>query len=42
MTPGEARKLIPQMRREMRQAAAELDFEKAAQIRDLIEKLLIV
>jgi excinuclease ABC subunit B len=42
LTPGEARKLIPQMRREMRQAAAELDFEKAAQIRDLIEKLLTV
>ena len=42
LTPGEARKLIPQMRREMRQAAAELDFEKATQIRDLIEKLLTV
>jgi excinuclease ABC subunit B len=40
LTPGEAKKLIPQMRREMRQAAAELDFEKAAQIRDLIERLL--
>jgi excinuclease ABC subunit B len=42
LTPGEARKLIPQMRREMRQAAAQLDFEKAAQIRDMIEKLMTV
>jgi excinuclease ABC subunit B len=39
LTPGEARKLIPRLRREMRQAAAALDFEKAAQIRDLIEKI---
>jgi len=42
LTPGEARKLIPQLRKEMRKAASELDFEKATQIRDLIEKLLTV
>jgi len=42
LMPGEARKLISQLRREMRQAAAELEFEKAAQIRDMIEKLMAV
>jgi excinuclease ABC subunit B len=41
LTPGEARKLIPKLRREMKQAAAALDFEKAAQIRDLIEKISV-
>ncbi|MCX6725784.1 MAG: UvrB/UvrC motif-containing protein [Candidatus Shapirobacteria bacterium] len=30
---------MPQMRKEMRQAAAELDFEKAAKIRDLINRI---
>jgi len=39
LTPGEQKKLIPQLRREMRQAAANLDFETAAQIRDLILKI---
>jgi len=38
LTPGEKKKLIPYLRKEMRQAAAELDFEKAAQIRDLIKQ----
>lgn len=36
LTPGEQKKLIPQLRRQMRQAAAALDFETAAKIRDLI------
>lgn len=39
LTPGEKKKLIPKLRREMRQAAAGLEFEKAARIRDLIGKL---
>lgn len=39
LTPGEKKKLIPQMRKEMRQAAAELDFEKAAKVRDLINRI---
>ena len=39
LTPGEKKKLLPQLRREMRQAAALLDFEKAAQIRDVIKKI---
>ncbi|HUS59912.1 MAG TPA: excinuclease ABC subunit UvrB [Nevskiaceae bacterium] len=39
LTPGDAKKLIPKLRREMRQAAAALEFEKAAEIRDLIEKI---
>jgi excinuclease ABC subunit B len=38
LTPGEQKKLIPQLRKQMRQAAANLDFETAAQIRDLILK----
>ena len=40
LTPGEAKRLIPKLRRQMRQAAAALDFEKAAEVRDLIQKLL--
>jgi len=39
LTPGEKKKLIPNLRKEMRQAAADLDFEKAAQIRDLINQI---
>jgi len=39
LTPGEAKKLIPKLRREMREAAAALEFEKAAKIRDLIDKI---
>ena len=39
LTPGEQKKLIPQLRREMRQAAANLDFETAIQLRDLILKI---
>lgn len=39
LTPGEKKKLIPRLRREMRKAAATLEFEKAAQLRDLIEKM---
>lgn len=39
LTPGEKTKLIPKLKKEMRQAAAALEFEKAGQIRDLIEKL---
>ena len=37
LTPGEKKKLIVKLRREMRRAARELQFEKAAQLRDLIE-----
>ena len=40
MTPGEQKKQIPQLRREMRQAAAALEFEKAAAVRDLIRDIL--
>jgi len=36
LTPGEQKKLIPQLRRQMREAAANLDFETAAKIRDTI------
>ncbi|MBM3205331.1 excinuclease ABC subunit B, partial [Candidatus Shapirobacteria bacterium] len=39
LTPGEKKKLIPHLRKEMRQVAAQLDFEKAAQIRDLINQI---
>jgi len=39
LTPGEKKKLIPRLKREMRQAAAALEFEKAVEIRDLIEKI---
>ena len=41
LTPGEQKKLIPQLRRQMRQAAANLDFETAAQVRDLILKISV-
>jgi len=37
LTPGEKKKMIPLLRREMREAAGLLDFEKAAIIRDMIE-----
>lgn len=39
LTPGERRKLIPQLRRRMRQAAAKLDFERAIYYRDLIKQI---
>jgi len=39
LTPGDKKKLVSRLRREMRQAAAALEFEQAAQIRDLIKKL---
>ncbi|OQA93279.1 MAG: UvrABC system protein B [Microgenomates group bacterium ADurb.Bin219] len=39
LTPGEQKKLIPQLRKEMRQAAANLDFETAAKVRDFILKI---
>ncbi len=40
LTPGEAKKLVPKLRAEMRKAAAALEFEKAAKIRDLISKIV--
>lgn len=40
LTPGEAKKMVPKLRRQMREAAAKLDFEKAAQFRDLIREIL--
>jgi len=40
LTPGEAKKLVPKLRAEMRKAAAALEFEKAAKIRDLISKII--
>ncbi|MCD6225881.1 excinuclease ABC subunit UvrB [bacterium] len=39
LTPGEKKKLIARLRRQMRQAARELDFEKAIKLRDMIKKL---
>jgi len=39
LTPGEKKKLIPKLRRQMRQFAAALEFEKAAEVRDLIKKI---
>ncbi len=39
LTPGEKTKLIPKLKKEMRQAAVLLEFEKATQIRDLIERI---
>lgn len=39
LTPGDKKRLIPNLRRQMRQAAAALDFEKAAAWRDLIKSL---
>lgn len=38
-TPAERRRLITRLRREMQEAARELAFEKAAQLRDLIFEL---
>lgn len=40
LTPGEAKKLVAEKKRAMRQAAKELDFEKAAKVRDEIEKII--
>jgi excinuclease ABC subunit B len=42
LTPGEAKKLLPKLRRQMREAASILDFEKAAKIRDLIREIVPV
>jgi len=39
LTPGEAKKLTKKLNRQMRQYARLLEFEKAAKIRDKIEKL---
>ena len=39
LTPGEARKRILALRRRMRKLARDLEFEKAAKVRDRIEKL---
>ena len=39
LTPGEVKKLIIGLKRQMRLAAQELEFEKAAKLRDRIEKL---
>jgi len=39
LTPGDAKKLLPKLRRQMREAASILDFEKAAQIRDMIREI---
>lgn len=39
LTPGEIRRLTPKLKKEMRQAAAALDFEKAAIIRDMIRQV---
>lgn len=39
LTPGEIRRLIPKLKKEMRQAAAALDFERGARLRDLIKKI---
>lgn len=39
LTPGDKKKLVPKLKQEMRLAAAALNFEKAAQIRDFIKKL---
>jgi excinuclease ABC subunit B len=39
LTPGERKKLVPKLRRQMRQAAAEMDFEKAILYRDTISQI---
>jgi excinuclease ABC subunit B len=39
LTPGEAKKLLPKLYRQMRLAAKELDFERAIKIRDTINKI---
>jgi excinuclease ABC subunit B len=39
LTPKEKKELVPRLKRKMRLAARELDFEKAAKIRDKIEEL---
>ena len=36
MSPAERKKAIAEMEKEMKKAARELDFERAAQLRDLI------
>lgn len=40
ITPGEAKKLVRERKSQMRLAAKELDFEKAAKIRDEIEVII--
>ena len=39
LTPGEQQRLLPGLKKEMRQAAKDLDFEEAIRIRDLINKI---
>ena len=39
LDPGQRRQMIKELREEMRQAARELAFEKAAELRDLIYEL---
>ncbi len=40
MTPGEKKKLIPKLRRQMRKHASDLNFEQAIKLRDTINKIL--
>ena len=39
LTPGEQQRLLPGLKKEMRQAAKDLDFEEAIRIRDTINKI---
>ena len=40
LTPGEIKRLLPKLHRQMRLAAKELDFERAIKIRDTINKIV--
>jgi excinuclease ABC subunit B len=39
MTKSELRKLVEQLEKDMRQAARELEFERAAELRDMMMEL---
>jgi excinuclease ABC subunit B len=39
LTPGEAKRILPKLNRQMRALAKNLDFEQAAKIRDKIERI---
>ncbi len=39
LTPGEAKKLVFRLKKRMRQAARDLDFEKAIELRNLVSKI---
>ena len=39
LTPGEAKKIIKKLRRQMREYAKILEFEKAGKVRDKIGKI---